>query len=518
MRAWLYSPILGFTLLCSSCINQSDFEIDSVTLDPTLELPLVHGQLQLTDILNNDDSSHFKTDEDGLLYISYSDELLSEDVRNMFELHDLEVNKSFVLPGMVIPPHNNDYEYDVITSDVDFDLDPEKLNEIALNGGQIAYSVVLTPQSSNLDYEVRLVLDGFKSRTTNQTMDKVIEGDGVIDISDNTITLDDNKFVLKLSLIFKKSSSSTTIAPATSVNISLGFEDFSFEYIKGFLGDQKTSMEPRTTALGFFNGDIFSGADVSFAQPKVSLTVYNENGVPCNVHFVKLEARKDGAAPLSITLNPPNPVTLAFPTVLGDTKATTVGVVNVADLMNYAPSEIFYQADVHINEGLTSGNNFVIDSSAMKVKLNIDVPLWGSASGVVLQDTLDVDLEDVKSSEVESAALKLHLVNQIPLDGNLQFVLTDENYEPLGTLLLPDQTNIIKGSTVGSNGELEAAGEYSGNIEIDQAKIENLFKTKHLILMANLETSETPTDVKFLADYGLTINAKVLASLKLTVE
>lgn len=517
MRSWLYSPLLGIALLCGSCINQSDFEVDSVTLNPTLSLPLIHGQLTLSDILNDQDSTHLKTNEDGLLYITYSDDLLSEDVRNLFDLPDLNVAKSFVMPGAVIPPHSKDIRTDSISSQITFPLDPEVLSEIGLSGGKISYSVDLTP-SSNLDYEVVLVLNGFKSRTDNKTLNTVITNTGELDISDYTITLNNNKFDLKLVLILKKSNSVTTIAPATAVNVNLKFEDLEFDYIKGFFGEQETSMPPKSVELGFFDGDLFSDADISFAEPKVSLTIYNENGVPCTVHFTKLEARKNGAAPLAVTLNPANPVSIAFPTVMGTTQTTTVNVANVADIMSYAPSEMFYQADVHINEGLTSGNNFMIDSSAMKVRLNIEVPLWGSATGIVLQDTLDVDLESVESSEVNSASLKLEIFNQIPLDGNLQFVLADENYSPLGTLLLADQTNIIKGSTIGPDGELEAAGEYSETIELEQSRIENLFKAKHLILMANLGTSEAPTDVKFLANYGMSIKATVLTSLKLSVE
>lgn len=496
-------------------------DIDSIALNPTYDLPLAFGELQLADILKAKDSSHFRSDDDGLMYVAYDDELLSEDVRDLFNIPDLPVNRSFVMPGMVVPALPEDFRSDSIQSVISFSLDPEKLNEIGLNAGQISYSVTLTPQS-NLDYEVYLVLDGFRSRTSNKTLNTVIEDEGVIDISDYTLTLDENKFDLKLVLVFKRSNSPVTIAPATSVNVELVFENFEFDYIKGFLGDQTTSIEPRTVALGIFQNGIFDDGDVSFAQPRVNLTVLNENGVPCTVHFVKLEARKEGADPISIVLDPANPVALEFPTVMGETETTVANVVNVKDLMDYAPSEIFYQADVRINEGFTSGNNFMIDSSAMRVRMNIEVPLWGSATGIVLQDTLNVNLEKVEGSEVVEASLKMNLVNEFPLGGDVQFILTDENYVPLTTLLLPDQTNIIQPSTVDTDGELQAAGQYDGLIELDASKIEDLFKAKHLILMANLQTSRSTSgsapNVKFLDHYGLAIKTGIVATLKLTTE
>jgi len=513
---------VGFTLLCASCIDQSDYEIDSISLEPTYVGKLVTGDLRITDLLNDDDSIHFGQTKEGLLYVKYEQELLSEDIRDLFDLPSLPLNRSFVMPGATIPPHNSDFRSDSIMSTVDFGLSPEKLDEIALHGGHITFSTTSNPPSMNLNYEVHLALAGFKSRTTGKSLSAVMKGNGTIDLSDYTLTLNDNKFDLKLVLVFKKTNSATIIPPASSVNVQLNFGQFEFTYLKGFLGDQVTSLDAQSLPIGIFDDKVFQDADISLAQPKVSLTVFNENGVPVNVNFIKLEARKEGQAPMPIVLNPANPVSLAYPTVLGDTKSTTINITNVNDLLNYAPSEFYYQADARINQGLTSGDNFVLDTSQLKVRMNIEVPLWGSASGIVLQDTLDVDLDNVEGSEVEAVELKVKFVNEFPLDGNVQFVLTDANFVPITTLLTPDQVNIIKGSKVNSNGELQSAGVYEGTIKLDQSKIDNMFEAKHIVVVTALQTSRdiggNAQDVKFMADYKLSIDVGVLATLKLKIE
>ncbi|HMJ69898.1 MAG TPA: hypothetical protein VK508_13430 [Cyclobacteriaceae bacterium] len=521
MRSWLYSSVLGFTLLCISCIDQSDYELDGVSLNPTLALPLVHGKLTIGDMLNKQDSVHFKTDANGLIYVAYEEQFVSEDVRALFKIPDVTVNKSFVMPGITVPPLTKAFRSDSIITTVDFGMSPEKLTEIALAAGRIGFSTSLNPSSSQLDYEVVLVLPGFKSKS-NQSINTTIKGSGNIDLADYTLTLNSNKFDLKLVLVFKKKATSTTISPASSVNVHLNFGNFSFTHIKGFLGDQTTSLDAQTIDLGAFDGEIFKGAKISIAQPKVTFTVINSDGIPCQADFIKLEARKPDASPLTIVLNPGSPVSLAYPAVMGETKETIINVGNVKELLDYAPTEIFYQADVRINPGLTTGNNFLLDTSRLRVKLNLEAPLWGSATGIVLKDTLDVDLENTESSEVSSASLKLTLINQFPLDGNVQFVLTDASYNVIGTLLLPDQTNIIKGSTVDSDGELQAAGAYLGTIELDKTKIEKIFQAKHIIITAGLQTSRNSagaaTNVKFMADYFLSIEAGILATLKLNVE
>lgn len=521
MRSWLYSSALGFTLLCNSCIDQSDYELDGVALNPSLALPLVNGNLTIADMLSKGDSVAFKTYEDGLLYIGYEDGFDSQDVNDLFSIPDLAVQKSFVMPGITVPPHNKDIRSDSITSVIDFNMSPEKLTEVLLESGRIRVTTTLNPSASNLDYEVIVAIPSFKS-ATNQGLNQSVRGSADIDLTNYKLTLTDNKFDLKLVLVFRKTTSNTVISPATSVNINLSFGNFKFTHIKGFLGDQTTSLDPQTVDLGAFDGDIFKEAQISLAQPKVNFIVTNGNGIPCTINFVKLEARKPGAAPLAVVLNPANPVALAYPTVMGETKSTTISVSNVKALMDYAPTEFFYQVDARINPGLSSGSNFLFKTSKMDVKLNVEVPLWGSATGIVLKDTLDLDLENTETSEVTSASLKLKLVNQFPLDGNVQFYLTDDKYNIIGTLLLPDQTHIIKGSTVDADGELQAAGAYLGTIDLDATKIENVFDSKHIIIAATLQTSRNTTgaatDVKFMADYFLSIEAGVLAKLKLKVE
>lgn len=522
MRSWLYSFFAGFTLLCISCIDQSDFKIDEVTTTSTWVGKLVKGKLQITDLLNKDDSLHFKTADDGLLYVTYEQELASKDIRELFDIPSKAVSKSFVMPGATIPPHSKDIRSDSIIQPVDFGIAPEKLTEAALNTGKVTYSTALLPSSSNLDYEVQLVLPGFKSRTTGKTLSTTMKGSGTVDLSDYTVALTDNKFDMKLVLVFKKTTKSTVITPASSVNVTLNFGPFKFTYIKGFLGDQTTTLDAQTVPIGVFDGTIFEEAQISIAQPKVNIAIYNENGVPITVHFTKLEARKSGSTPLQISLTPANPVSVAFPTVMGDTKVTNVSVSNVKALVNYAPEEIFYSADARINEGLTSGTNFMVDTSELKVKLSVEVPLWGSAAGVVLQDTLDVQLDNIESSEVSAASLEITLINEFPLDGNAQFILTDANYKPISSLLLPDQTHIIKGSTVNATGDLLAAGQYVGTIVLDPSKIGNLFSARHIIFVTNLQTSRNASgaaqDVKFKASYSLSVDIAVSLTLNLKVE
>jgi len=152
----------------------------------------------------------------------------------------------------------------------------------------------------------------------------------------------------------------------------------------------------------------------------------------------------------------------------------------------------------------------------------VEVPLYGHASNIIVRDTVAVDWSDVDQSQIDDATFKIKLVNQLPLDGHVQFFLTDRSYQVIGTLLNDNQTNIITGSTVNAAGELQAAGVYDQSIELDKEKIDRIFEAKHIIVSAVFSTSRSAggglPDVKFKASYTLSVTAGVLANLKLNVS
>jgi hypothetical protein len=515
------STLAAIGLLLYSCIDTNEYQIDGIDINPTMALPLVHGTVTIQDLLNDQDSAHVKVYPDGLVYLTYQNELKAQSIRELFEVEDQSLNRTFIIPAAAVPPHTAALRKDSIIQQVSFNLDPERLDEIALRSGRLNITTTILPQGSSLSYEVHAYFADFVSRTTGQSLTRVVRDNTTIDLSDYTFQLDDNRFDLKLVLVYRSSGTTTVIPPGSSVTVNLSFLDMEFNHIKGFLGDQSASLPEDELDISFF-GETFGEAAISLAQPKVSLQVVNENGVPCVVNFVKLEARKEGAAPLSMIVSPGNPITVNYPAVLGQSATTSVTVTNVKDLLDYAPSSFVYQADARINQGLTAGNNFLLDSSALRVKVDVEIPLYGSASDIALKDTLEIDLSNDEASKISSAALKLKITNELPLNGTLQLYLTDDDFNIIETLLLPNQTNIIKGSSVTASGDLQAAGVYDNSIVMDQARLDNIFKATHVIIEATLETSRNGTggaqDVKFKSSYGISIEAGVLVNLKLNIR
>lgn len=518
-RLYSLTGSLGLILLFS-CVDRSDYVLDEVSLNPSMALPLLKGSLSVSDLLENADPSVVKVYPDGLVYFAYSQELESEDIRDLFTIPDEFTNVSFILPGAVLPSIPQDIKTDSISRTIGFNMDPERIDEAKLRKGEIGYVTSIFPASSSLDYEIRISLPTFISGTS-VPLNAAVKGTGAISLDNYTMFLDDNNFPLKVVLVLKRRTTPVVIAPGTSINVQLSFRGFQFSYIKGFLGEQSASLDPDEVEMGDF-GDLFEGADISLAQPKISLSVTNENGVPCLVDFTTLEARKEGSAPLQVILSPANPVSLNYPTVMGSSAVTAISIANVNDLLEYAPTSLGYQALATINKGITAGDNFILDSSTLKVKMDVEVPLYGHASDITLRDTVDIDLSQVDGSEIAKASLKLKITNELPLDGLVQLVLLDGNYRPLGALLGDDQVYILRGSQVDASGELLKPGLYDAMIELSKEKIDRLFGSAHIIIMLDLRTSRNASggaqDVKFKSQYSVEIEAGILADLKLRIQ
>jgi hypothetical protein len=249
--------------------------------------------------------------------------------------------------------------------------------------------------------------------------------------------------------------------------------------------------------------------------------VVNDDGVPTKVYFSTLEARKAGST-LTMQLSPATPVTIAYPAVMGDSATTLVSVTNANALVNFAPTQLYYKTNARINENISSGTNFITDTSTLKVRLHVELPIYGHASDIYLADTLDVDLSDADRSEIVDAALKVKTTNQLPLLADLQFYLTDSNFHVLDSLLLPDQTDLIKNSEVNASGELLSEGNVDMKIPLSKEKLQSLFHASNIIIKARLSTTRDSNgaypDVKFKSTYKMSIKLGLEVNAKLKIK
>ncbi len=518
----LYRSLFAvFVLMAISCINSKDYDLDSVTISPTVALPLATGNIGVLDLASSRDSAYLKTYSDGLLYFSYTQTYPSRGIRDLFTLSP---NNSFItsfdLPTGTLPASSNDILFATFTQTIDFGFSPGQLSEMLLKGGSVNYTISTSPNNPNLPYEIDFsTTDIIQKSSQSPLIFNADPGTGSTSLTDYLIKMDKNTFKMKLDLILKKRANPVFIGGNTKVNVKLSF-NIDFSYIKGFFGDQIVSVPTQTIDLTVFNS-AFNKAKVSFVNPVLTLSVQNEYGVPCEVSFTNIFAKKNNTT-LPFQLSPGSPVSLNYPTTLGASAKTAVSVTNANAIIALSPTQLVYSASSRINKDLTSGSDFMADSSKLKVSMIAEFPLYGSASNISLYDTLKLDLSDVDQSTVNTASLRLKAQNQLPLDANIQLYLTDASYHVIDSILTPNQAFLVKSSTVTDAGELLTSGTSDQKIDLLPDKLNKVFTSSFIILKTKLSTAKdingTYLNVKFKSTYKLKLDVGLLAKLNINTK
>ena len=138
----------------------------------------------------------------------------------------------------------------------------------------------------------------------------------------------------------------------------------------------------------------------------------------------------------------------------------------------------------------------------------------------MLADTFDIDLTSIKSSEVETAALKTKIINELPLDATIQIYLADSKSLISDSIFTTPQTALVVGSKANASGELQTAGVYDKEISLSIDKINKLFAAKKLIIKSVMNTiknsSGASIDVKFKAAYKMDVAIGMKTQLKIS--
>lgn len=514
--------LLVFVILLASCIDERQYDFQQVTLSPTLAFPVAFGDLGIVEILSNKDTAYVRSYPDGLLYLYYEKTLPSRDIRDLFSIPNNTSTVSFDLPAGTLPASASTTFVGTINRQIDLALSPEQLTEILLKGGTFAHALLLSKQTSppGLPLEATITLADFTHKTTQQPLTLTVgNGAGSVSLADYVIQLVNNRFNVRIDLSIKPHPT-TYIPPATQATVQLGFNEMAFEYIKGFFGDQVAQLPSQTVDISVFRSTL-KDASVSFVEPKLFLRAVNEYGVPCEVNFSVLRASK-GTSTLPIQISPPNPVALAAPTVLGGSATTTLNVTNAQAIMNFEPEQLEYTAAARINKGLSSGSNFMADSSKLQVSLVTEVPLYGKVTGITVMDTLDVDLNELSETQVSEASLKVSAQNEMPLDAYIQIYLMNESFQVQDSLFAGTQTYLVKASEVNGAGDLQSPGITNKEISLNPDRVTKLFSSRYLLVKAVMSTARDANDVflnvKFRSSYRLKLHVGLRATLKIEVK
>ena len=517
LQSTIWSVLLLLGIACGDILDANDYKIKNIESNPSMAVPLAFGSLSIKDLLKDADSTYVKVKPDGLVYLAYDSTIASATIRDVLVLKDINIPVSTLnIPGgTAISPAGS-----TITSSkvVSMGLNPEKINEIGYRAGDISYAVTITPANPSL--KVKISIPEITKAGVPYSVDMTGSGTFTNTLTNYIFTSAiANQFTLNMMV----TSTANITPPATTISVSLNFINMRFNYVKGFFGDRTAQAFTGSLPIQAF-GTSLNGATISFAQPTFNFSLTNEFGVPAEVTFFSFKATKPSGDTLHVDINPASPLVINPAPSLGSSSVTNVTIINTKPLLDFGPTNFSYKVSPRINKNLVSGNNFMADTSKLKLRLNIEIPLYGKASGIKLLDTIPVSLSSLNQSKIDKAFLKININNEIPLEAVTQFYFLDSLYNTLDILFAPAQTKIVPASVVNASGLLVSPGIYdtynnSSEIELSPTKLNNIFKAKYILVEIQLNTSKdangNQVDVKFMTQYRVDVKLGLLANMKL---
>ncbi len=536
MRQRLYSGIyglMGAVLLMGGC-TQDYFDPSRISDDlpgwePDLALPLVSVNLSAADLLIWADStgSYTSVGTDGMVSVVYRSTILSVGVNDLFFFPPISFPYPMGLTADEITAlQGNGQLTKSFTNDVLFQVSPggEQLDSVRLGQGNMQFSFTNTfnhPAQLTVNMPNMVKAGIAFSRTyavgANATVNDLIDVTGyAMDLSATTSGF--NQLRVRYDLSLTHSGGSTN--QSQQVISTQSFTDMRFSHVFGYFAQQNIQVPLDTVQVDLFRNAI--QGDIHFVDPRFSLTLNNSFGVPMGLTLDHLSGWSDatGSFPFNQTvINGVQPIGAPGIGQIGQSVATTFtfdrNTSNIDQLLDQRLSSILYQLTAQMNPA-GQAFNFATDQSRIEVVADVEVPLWGRATGFVIQDTIPFPESDVLADMVSEGMIRVGTTNGFPADATIQLIFLDENRQPTDSLQQTPLQPVIRSGTVGSNGRVTAPVETKVDFAVPADKVGHVFGCKEMVIRASLNTTDGgTTDIRFYNDYRLDLRLSIQVKLRL---
>jgi hypothetical protein len=484
IRLILVAAVAALVLFvsCSKLDDFSDFDVVSGTAE--YAIPLVDTDISLGDILHNfEQNSSLTIDPDGTLRFNYSGDVITQTSEFFFEAieHTLaqfpiipitsrRMSLPFSSPGGLaldrIDCKTGTFTYYVTNRH------PESVNatitfpDVKKNGQPLRFQMTLPPYSGTGDAPF----------STNIFSPASVEG--------YIIESDIDSVFIEYEAI-RASGISDTLA---SVLVSI--QNLTFSYAEGSLSNYQFAGNRDTIEIDFF--DNWTRGDVYFEDPTVTFHIENSFGIPTRslVNVFDIITVNGEILPLQ-SPHITNGIDFPYPSINEVGQVKTRSFVfnknnsNIDVVLGSSPVAVDYDISAATAPQSEGTRGFITEDGFYKVRVEVELPLFGRASGFVAQDTFDINLGDL--SEVDFAEFKLFTKNELPLEVELQGYFLDENNQVLDSLFQMQQL-VVQGAPVNSEGISTSFATKSTLIPFSEERLARIKPARRLLVNTAFST------------------------------
>ena len=470
---------LVLLLVFSACKKYEDIEnVKTANWDAEFAVPLFNSSTSLEDVLQRFEDGTFVTvDQNGLIVLNYKGDIIARstaDIFNVisdgfFEVLDTAVSIFLPLPNSM---------------DLDF---------ADLKKGDIAYQF-----ESKIEEELDVTItypQFIKNGQAFQIKTTVPPGSPTA-----AHTASGAKSVIGYRLISTANDSLQVSYQATKVsngeavelkNFFMAFAGFEFSYLEGYLGQDLYELDRDTLEIEFFKN--WTRGNVYFEDPKILLTVHNSFGFPVRTSTNIMNIfTVDGT---SLPVQSPfidDGVDISYPSLneVGVTKIDSFYMdntnSNLQEVLSANPIALDYDIDAVPNpDQNTAIRGFSTDSSEFRVRLEIELPVYGTATGFAVTDTFELDFS--KYDNVDFVEFKIISENGIPLTVTSQIYFVNEANEILDSLFQSEE-RVLEAAPVDGFGETIGKAEKISFTKMNATRFDHIRKAKRILVTSAFET------------------------------
>lgn len=452
--AWLF---LLLTFCLASCSQYDELEnLEGVKYDAEYAVPLVDTRLTMEDLLSEfEENATLMVGTDGLLRFLYSDEVVTQSSDDIFN----QINSS--LPPII--PVTSTYQALPFSSPTGLEID-----RLDFKGGQL---LSFMQSASAQPLAVKATFPQVTKDNLPLTLQAALAPFGnkrdTVNLSGYRIqTLNDSVYV-------QYEARTLTGEQVKLGSFLINLKDLKFSYAEGYFGNFLYEGTRDTLIIDFF--DNWVRGDVYFENPRITLNVQNSFGIPTRARVNKLDVItvKNEILPLESPYVT-NGIDFPFPSMseIGQVKTGAFSFTkensNIDKILGAGPVAIDYDVDAVTNPNNDQNiRGYITDQSFYKINMDVELPLYGRASGFLTRDTIDLDLS--KYDDVNEAEFKLVVDNGVPLEVTIQGYFLDNNNKIIDSLLTSPQT-LVPGAPVDATGKAIGVQQKISYIPFEEAR------------------------------------------------
>ena len=436
----------GLFLLVSSCQKISDLEnLNVERADAEYALPLVNTNITLNDIFGSKNISALRYDANGNLILHYESQVGQKNASDFFTFFS---NLPFIMTdSLVTLPYKKSEDLDV--------------KKIRLKKGSIRFGCNAAGVNEAVKVTFTLPQLTKNSKPFVRTyIAQFLPGTGAFllvapeDVSGYELNILNDSIYLKYEARIVSSGKPIKLSYAGGQ-----FENIEFGYVEAIMKNREVDVPSENIEISLFNN--FVGGNITFADPTITLEIDNSFGFPIGSLTRYLRVRNVKGDTLSLKSSyVNNTILFDYPTINEPGKSRITTFVfnnsnsNIKDILNNSPTQLSYDIDAKLNPQNNSTIGFMTDSSRYKIRVQLDLPLYGTASNFVGDQDFKIDLS--KFSSVRTAEFKIVADNKIPVGINTQFYFKNQNGVVLDSMFKSPQP-LTAGANVNANAD--ATGE-----------------------------------------------------------